>query len=326
MKPIGWIYLTTNLVNGKIYVGKHEILENKKLNATYIGSGRLFKRALKKYGEENFKRKILRLCYTLHELRIWEHVYIVKYKSYVRSIGYNIAKGDVNTSEYNPAKLPEVRKKMSESATIRCSTEEYKKSVSDRMKGKKHNEDFKRKVSLKLKGRILTEEHKKKISDSNKGKKKSKEAVQKMRKSLIEKGYKHTEEWGKIHSEMMSGANHPMFGKHLTEETKQRISKKLRGKKATEETKRKLSESRKKEKHWNFGKHWNEEVKKKISDANRGKKRNDEQKKFMSCRMKGKNNPMYGTRFLWINNGVKNKRHNIGEEIPNGWNIGFIVH
>ena len=113
MKPIGWIYLTTNIVNGKIYVGKHEISKDKKVNANYIGSGELFKRALKKYGEENFKRKILRLCYSLHELRIWEHVYIVKYKSYIRSIGYNIAKGDVNTSEYNPAKLPEVRKKIS---------------------------------------------------------------------------------------------------------------------------------------------------------------------------------------------------------------------
>ena len=56
----------------------------------------------------------MRLCYSLHELRVWEHVYIVKYKSYIRSIGYNIAKGgDVNTSEYNPAKLPEVREKMS---------------------------------------------------------------------------------------------------------------------------------------------------------------------------------------------------------------------
>lgn len=107
MKPIGFVYLTTNLVNGKVYVGKHEFNSVK----DYIGSGTAFKNAVKKYGKENFRRKILRLCYTLHELRIWEHVYIVKYKSYVCSIGYNIAKGDVNTSEYNPAKLPEVRKK-----------------------------------------------------------------------------------------------------------------------------------------------------------------------------------------------------------------------
>ena len=92
MKPIGWIYLTTNIVNGKIYVGKHEILKDKKVNANYIGSGELFKRALKKYGKENFKRKILRLCYSLHELRVWEHVYIVKYKSYIRS-SKNISDG-----------------------------------------------------------------------------------------------------------------------------------------------------------------------------------------------------------------------------------------
>ena len=68
MTPIGFIYLTTNLVNGKIYIGKHEFSKHKKVNSTYLGSGELFKRAVKKYGKENFKRKILRLCYSLHEL------------------------------------------------------------------------------------------------------------------------------------------------------------------------------------------------------------------------------------------------------------------
>ena len=126
MKPIGYIYLTTCLVNGKIYVGKHEFNGQK----NYIGSGTIFKRAVKKYGKENFKRKILRLCYSLHELRVWEHVYIVKYKSHIRSIGYNIAKGDVNTSEYNPAKLPEVREKIRKAAKGRIISKETREKIS----------------------------------------------------------------------------------------------------------------------------------------------------------------------------------------------------
>lgn len=51
------IYMTTNLVNGKKYVGRC----SKDLNwkAGYIGSGKLLKQAVLKYGLENFKREIL---------------------------------------------------------------------------------------------------------------------------------------------------------------------------------------------------------------------------------------------------------------------------
>ena len=254
MKPIGYIYLTTCLVNGKIYVGKHEFNGQK----NYIGSGTIFKRAVKKYGKENFKRKILRLCYSLHELRVWEHVYIVKHKSYIRSIGYNIAKGDVNTSEYNPAKMPEVREK-----------------IKDKIK---------------------------------------------------ERGG-------------MRGENNPSYGKHWNVDSRNKLSKSLRkhydkfghprvGKKHTFESKLKMSNAKSGkyigDKNPNYGKHWSDEVKEKIRIGNLGKRISEEQKKLHSDKMKGENNPMYGTRFLWINNGVKNKRHNIGEEIPNGWFTGMI--
>lgn len=111
MNPIGFIYKTTCLCNGKIYIGRHEGVDTD----TYLGSGELFIKALRKYGKNNFKRDILRYCYTLHELKIWEYFFIKRYKSQNESIGYNIADGDVNSSEYNPAKLPEVRKRMSQS-------------------------------------------------------------------------------------------------------------------------------------------------------------------------------------------------------------------
>lgn len=50
------IYQTTNLINGKMYIGKH-ITTN--INDSYLGSGVYLNRAIKKYGKENFKKEIL---------------------------------------------------------------------------------------------------------------------------------------------------------------------------------------------------------------------------------------------------------------------------
>ena len=46
----GYIYKTTNLINGKIYVGKHKGAFTEK----YLGSGVHLKRAVKIYGKECF--------------------------------------------------------------------------------------------------------------------------------------------------------------------------------------------------------------------------------------------------------------------------------
>lgn len=51
------LYQTTNLVNGKIYVGIHQ---SQSLDDAYLGSGKLLKAAIKKYGRKNFKREILK--------------------------------------------------------------------------------------------------------------------------------------------------------------------------------------------------------------------------------------------------------------------------
>lgn len=63
---IGYIYKTTNLINGKLYIGKHKatVFEPDK----YKGSGKLLLRAFTKYGKENFKCELLETCETVQEL------------------------------------------------------------------------------------------------------------------------------------------------------------------------------------------------------------------------------------------------------------------
>lgn len=50
------VYKTTNLANGKFYIGTHKTLDP---NDDYLGSGTLIGRAIKKYGSERFKKEVL---------------------------------------------------------------------------------------------------------------------------------------------------------------------------------------------------------------------------------------------------------------------------
>lgn len=52
---LGFVYMWTNNINNKKYIGAH--VGN--INDGYLGSGKYFKNAIKKYGIENFNRTIL---------------------------------------------------------------------------------------------------------------------------------------------------------------------------------------------------------------------------------------------------------------------------
>lgn len=98
MKKFNIIYQTTNLINGKYYVGKHE---TNNLNDGYVGSGNSLIAAIKKYSKENFETKILASFETKEEMEAIEELVVDEFMVEDNNC-YNIAIGGQggNTNNY----------------------------------------------------------------------------------------------------------------------------------------------------------------------------------------------------------------------------------
>lgn len=86
-----YIYQITNLINNKIYVGKHKSKKDP-FNNGYFGSGTQIKNAIEKYGIENFKKEVLVYCTDEHDMAIKESE-IVTEEFAKRTDTYNMHKG-----------------------------------------------------------------------------------------------------------------------------------------------------------------------------------------------------------------------------------------
>lgn len=61
-----YLYKTTNLLNGKFYIGMHKHATN--FDSKYYGSGVGLKEAIKKHGKENFTVEVLEYCDSLEQM------------------------------------------------------------------------------------------------------------------------------------------------------------------------------------------------------------------------------------------------------------------
>lgn len=82
------IYLLTNKVNGKMYIGQHG---TNNINDGYMGSGIAIRKAIREFGKDNFTKEILCFCKDRYEASEKEIEYIKEYGTYKN--GYNVAKG-----------------------------------------------------------------------------------------------------------------------------------------------------------------------------------------------------------------------------------------
>ena len=82
------VYCTTNLINGKKYIG----LDSNN-NPKYLGSGNNISKAIKKYGCGNFKKQILEYCDSLENLVEAEKYWIDYFGAVKSDWFYNIMAG-----------------------------------------------------------------------------------------------------------------------------------------------------------------------------------------------------------------------------------------
>lgn len=86
-----YFYLTEDLTTGKFYCGIHA---TRKLNDRYLGSGTLLRRAVKKRGETNFKKTIIRFFKNHSEACLFESTVICdEFLIYFKDYSMNLVKG-----------------------------------------------------------------------------------------------------------------------------------------------------------------------------------------------------------------------------------------
>ena len=87
----GYVYLTTNTVNNKKYIGrcKSSIFKG----TDYLGSGLILTEAVKKYGKENFIVEMIDTAESDVELNQKEEYYIDLYNAVKDSNYYNLRRG-----------------------------------------------------------------------------------------------------------------------------------------------------------------------------------------------------------------------------------------
>lgn len=216
------IYLITNKVNQKLYVGQTTLSPevrwkgHLKVARSALRNSRLAK-AIRKYGTDNFSMRVIDRANSQQELDSLEQKYILELSSMDPAVGYN---GTIGGCGGVPT--DETRKKISIGRTgkgLGPISEERKKKIADAVRGYRHTEQTKIKISEKTKEAMTPE----------------------VRKKLVEShiGFVVTEETRR----KLSAAS---TGRYPSEETRRKMSQAAMGRSVTKEARKKISETLKK--------------------------------------------------------------------------------
>lgn len=138
------IYKTTNLVNNKYYIGKHQ---TSNIHDDYLGSGIALKSAIKKYGRSLFSKEILFVFDNIVDMNAKE-IELVNEEVVSSKLTYNRGVGGEGGAHFKNKKH----------------STETKNAISVKVKGFKHTSDAKLKISEANRRRTLSAETKLKLS------------------------------------------------------------------------------------------------------------------------------------------------------------------
>jgi hypothetical protein len=185
-------YVTTNILNNKKYVGMHSAINT---NNSYLGSGVLLKRAIKKYGKEVLKKEVLCVCESKEIAHENEKKYIKEYNC-IQPNGYNIhPNGGLGLNDYHTEEsLEKMSINRSGKPAWNKGIKHTEAAIANMIAGKakykgkpgyKHTEEEKRNVGIANSKRIITDACREKRRKNMLGRKASEETKENMSKSRI---------------------------------------------------------------------------------------------------------------------------------------------
>src|SRR5574343_246116 len=295
------VYKTTNKVNGKIYVGFHSTND---LDDGYLGSGKILKRAIEKYGVDNFKKEYIAIFDNRKdaenlEREIVNKDFVCEETNYNVSVGGNVAilygkSNDFYGKTHSKETIDSIRNKKIGSKH----SEETKRAISKSTKETWKSEELRRQVSLRSKGQKFSEATRLKISMAHKGKIVTEDTRCKL---------------SKVKKEFFANLNEveyeAWYKKTFTDERNLKISKSKKGEKHSEEHVNKVNR--------------NPEKIRKTAETHRGMKISEESKKLMSKEKKGKSPHNIGKVYCYDPITLE-KKLCYKEDIPLGWVRGFV--
>ena len=222
----GYIYKITNNINNKIYVGKHK---SEKFDDSYWGGGKILRKSIKKYGKENFSREILEECFSKKELNEKEKFWIKELDCRNPEIGYNISIGGDGGGIFGHHNFSEQGLNAIKTANSCKHSKEHNQKISEslskKFKGRKKSPEWVEKIvqSRKENGTYIPWNKDKKGLQTPWNKGLTKDTDERVKQNIISRT-KTVNEQGTF-----KGENNPFYGKHHSEETKQKISNSKKG-------------------------------------------------------------------------------------------------
>lgn len=245
---MSFVYLITNNLSQKVYVGKANDLKSRwkahRHDASRDRPKSCIGWALKKYGVENFTFSTLVSDVPEAEAYIQEVLWIASLHSNQPGVGYNLDSGGMGgktSSEATRRKMSSSSarkgKPMPEGLLAKWHSPEARAKCAASHRGYRHTEISKAKMSAALKGRPKSPEAVRKLAAALRGRHPSEETRKKM--SVAGKGRtKSQEHREKIGAAMRGKTRHP-----LTLEQREKLSLVLRGKPHSPEHREKLAEA-----------------------------------------------------------------------------------